>query len=263
MLKKSNQKQSAYWLVVNGSDLWLDSGAIPFGSAEALNLPEDKAIEIAHYQGSKVYWLNDIDVERPLEMNSLRELLDFPQQLFLLISKAIQFGHMSQTMRFCGQCGGRCALNHNQLAMQCQQCRTLHYPRIFPCIIVAVRNGSKLLLAQHPRHKGNMYTVIAGFLEVGETLEQCVAREVKEETGINIKNIRYFGSQPWAFPSSMMMGFVADYASGDIKPDYSELSDAAWFEFDNLPDVAPKGTIARSLIDDTVEVIMKEVTTGK
>ena len=98
-----------------------------------------------------------------------------------------------------------------------------------------------------------MYTVIAGFLEVGETLETCVAREVEEETGIKVKNIRYFGSQPWAFPSSMMMAFLADYESGEIRPDFSELKDAQWFETSELPLVAPEGTIARALICATAE----------
>lgn len=185
-------------------------------------------------------------------MHSLRECLHFPEPLFLLMSKAIQYGHMTQTMRFCPQCGGRNHLNHNQLAMQCGECRTLHYPRIFPCIIVAVRKQQRILLAQHPRHRNGMYTVIAGFVEVGETLEQCVAREVKEETGIEVTNIRYFGSQPWAFPSSMMMAFLADYHAGELKPDYSELADAKWFASDNLPPVAPTGTIARALIEQTL-----------
>lgn len=262
MLKKGKQNTRGYWLVVNGSEVWLRGGSIPFGDALQLELPEEKAVKIGNHEGHPVYWLNDADVEQTLEFISLRELLHFPQSLFLLMSKAVQFGHMAQTMRFCGQCGGRSRLNHNQLAMQCQQCRTLHYPRIFPCIIVAVRKGKQILLAQHPRHKGNMYTVIAGFLEVGETLEQCVAREVREETGISVQNIRYFGSQPWAFPSSMMMGFIADYASGDIKPDYSELSDADWFDYDALPEVAPEGTIARALISSTVDSIRIEERSG-
>ncbi|WP_394128570.1 NAD(+) diphosphatase [Vibrio hepatarius] len=253
MLNKSdtNRTQNCYWCVVSGSDVWLVDNAIPFANAQDLSLPTSSAIEIGRYNNAPVLWLNAADVEQDIELISLRECLHFPKELFLLLSKAVQYSHMTQSMRFCPLCGGRNHLNHNQLAMQCGDCRTLHYPRIFPCIIVAVRKQGQILLAQHPRHRNGMYTVIAGFVEVGETLEQCVAREVKEETGINVKNIEYFASQPWAFPSSLMMGFVAEYHSGQLKPDYSELSDARWFDFNALPDVAPKGTIARELIEHT------------
>lgn len=257
MVKKGdiNRTRNVYWCVVSGSDVWLVNGALPKGSAEKYNLPLEQAVEVGRWDGNPVMWLNEESVSQPLEFTSLRECLHFPQALFLLMSKAIQYGHMSQSLRFCPLCGGRNHLNHNQLAMQCGDCRTLHYPRIFPCIIVAVRKDDQILLAQHPRHRNGMYTVIAGFLEVGETLEQCVAREVKEETGIDVCNVQYFGSQPWAFPSSMMMGFVADYQSGDLKPDYSELSDARWFGVDELPPVAPTGTIARELIEHTLSEI--------
>ncbi|MFB9215493.1 NAD(+) diphosphatase [Vibrio sinaloensis] len=257
MLNKSdiNRMRDAYWCIVSGSDLWLVEGALPRSKDLDFELPLDDAIEIGRYENLPVMWINDADIVAELTLSSLRDCLHFPQALFLLVSKAVQYGHMSQTLRFCPQCGGRNHLNHNQLAMQCGDCRTLHYPRIFPCIIVAVRKEEQILLAQHPRHRNGMYTVIAGFLEVGETLEQCVAREVKEETGINVNNIRYFGSQPWAFPSSMMMGFLADYDSGELKPDYSELTDARWFNIDNMPPVAPEGTIARALISETIETI--------
>jgi len=253
MLNKSdtNRTLNSYWCVVSGSDVWLVDNAIPFGTARDLSLPQDAAIEIGRYNNAPVLWLNAADIEQDIELISLRECLEFPSELFLLLSKAVQYSHMTQSMRFCPLCGGRNHLNHNQLAMQCGDCRTLHYPRIFPCIIVAVRKQGQILLAQHPRHRNGMYTVIAGFLEVGETLEQCVAREVKEETGIYVKNIQYFGSQPWAFPSSMMMGFTAEFESGELKPDYSELSDARWFDYNALPPIAPKGTIARELIEHT------------
>ncbi|MEE3880901.1 NAD(+) diphosphatase [Vibrio sp. YYF0003] len=257
MLRKGdvNRVENAHWCVVSGSEIWLVDGAVPFGSAEQFALPEASARKIGEYQQHPVMWINLADLEQDLPMTSLRDCLHFPEVLFLLLSKAIQYGHMTQSLRFCPQCGGRNFINNNQLAMQCGECRTLHYPRIFPCIIVAVRKDKQILLAQHPRHRNGMYTVIAGFLEVGETLEECVAREIHEETGVYVKNIRYFGSQPWAFPSSMMMAFLADYESGELSPDYTELSDAQWFNADDMPDVAPKGTIARALIEQTLQNI--------
>ncbi|MDF2155878.1 NAD(+) diphosphatase [Vibrio sp. CAU 1672] len=260
MLRKgeASHVSSAYWCVVSGSDVWLVDGTLPYGRAEDLSLPIASSRCIGDYQNTPVMWLNLADIAQDLPLTSLRDCLHFDEPLFLLLSKAVQYGHMTQSLRFCPQCGGRNHLNHNQLAMQCGDCRTLHYPRIFPCIIVAVRKEKQILLAQHPRHRNGMYTVIAGFLEVGETLEECVAREVQEETGIKVKNIRYFGSQPWAFPSSMMMAFLADYESGQLNPDYTELSDAQWYYPANMPPVAPHGTIARALIEQTVADILSE-----
>lgn len=257
MLQNSDIK-SAYWCVVSGSELWTIDGTLPFGTAQQFDLPMSSAVEIDQLDGHPVYWINFSELERDLELTSLRELLNFEEALFLAASRAVQYGYMSQSQRFCPQCGGRTYLNHRDMAMQCHDCRTLHYPRIFPCVIVAVSKGDQILLAHHPRHRDGMYTVIAGFVEVGETLEQCVAREVLEETGIKVNNIRYFGSQPWAFPSSMMVAFLADYESGDIRPDYSELTDAQWFSADTVPQVAPKGTIARALIEHTIGVVEQD-----
>ncbi|MDG3084605.1 NAD(+) diphosphatase [Vibrio hannami] len=257
MLKNSDKKGSilAYWVVVDNSDIWLVNGELPKGRATDFDLPEEKATKVGQYNSLPVMWVNESDVERSFELVSLRELLLIEQELFLLVSKAVQYGHMTQTQRFCSKCGGRNFLNHIEIAMQCGECRSIHYPRIYPCIIVAVRKDDKILLAQHAKHKNGMYTVIAGFTEVGETLEQCVAREVIEETGINVKNIRYFASQPWAFPSSMMVGYLADYDSGSISVDKTELADAQWFSIDDMPEVAPVGTIARTLIEHTVSEI--------
>ncbi|CAM3785210.1 NADH pyrophosphatase [Vibrio aerogenes CECT 7868] len=255
MLKNSDTR-NAYWCVVSGSSLWTVEDTLPFGTGQQFGLPAEEAILIGEYKNHPVYWLNEEELDSSFEMISLRDLLHLDESLFLLASKAVQYGHMTRTQRFCSQCGGRNYFHHRDYAMQCQECKTIHYPRIFPCIIVAVRKENQILLAQHPRHQNGLYTVIAGFVEAGETLEQCVEREVYEETGIRVKNIRYFGSQPWAFPSSMMVAFLADYDSGTIKPDYSELSDAAWFEADNTPELlAPSGTIARSLIEATISDI--------
>jgi NAD+ diphosphatase len=250
-----NQHTKAYWCVVNDSAIWLEAESLPYGSAIDMNLPFESAVRIGEYENRPVLWLNDEHVEQTLIYTNLRSLLLVKESLFFMISKSIQYGFMAREFRFCPQCGGRNQLNINQIAMQCNECRKLHYPRIFPSIIVAVRRGEQILLAQHQRHKGGLFTVLAGFVEVGETLEMAVEREVFEETGIKIKNIRYIGSQPWAFPSSLMMGYMADYDSGDIRIDKNELIKADWYCEGDLPELAPKGTIARTLIETTLEKI--------
>lgn len=250
-----NQHTKAYWCVVNDSTVWLEENGLPCGSAINLSLPFDSAICIGNHEGYPVMWLNDEYIGQTVQFTNLRELLLIKESLFLMISKAIQYGFMVREFRFCPQCGGRTQLNLNQIAMQCNECRKLHYPRIFPSIIVAIRRDNTILLAQHQRHKGGLFTVLAGFVEVGETLEMAVEREVFEETGIKIKNIRYVGSQPWAFPSSLMMGYMADYDFGEIKVDPNELIKADWYYQENLPELAPKGTIARLLIESTLDEI--------
>ncbi|MBD1575833.1 NAD(+) diphosphatase [Vibrio sp. S11_S32] len=253
-----NKYQKVYWCIVDGSEIHFPTQNLPYCTAEELAIPLEQAISIGTYLNTPCYWVNASELDAVLEMTPLRELLPQPEALFLIASRAVQFGHMYGSQRFCSYCGGRNHLNHNQIAMQCSDCRTLHYPRIFPSIIVAIQKDNQILLANHARHKGGMYTVIAGFVEVGETLEQCVAREIKEETGIEVKNIRYFGSQPWAFPSSMMMAFLADHASGEIKVDKTELAAADWFDKQSLPPIAPKGTIARALIEHVLECDITE-----
>ncbi len=241
-----------YWCVVNDSAIWLENNVLPFGSSSDLNLPLELAVEIDTYKGYPVLWLNDESIERALCYTNLRELLNHKESDFLLFSKAIQYGFMVREFRFCPQCGGRTLLHIQQMAMQCNKCRKLHYPRIFPSVIVAIRKDDSILLAQHQRHRGEIFSVLAGFVEVGETLEMAVEREVLEETGIQITNIRYFGSQPWAFPSSLMVGYLADYADGEIKVDKNELVKANWFRKEQLPEIVPKGTIAYSLIEATL-----------
>ncbi|PSW12139.1 NAD(+) diphosphatase [Photobacterium sanctipauli] len=254
MLKK---QELAYWCLVKDRALYLPNRTLPLVSSDALPIDSKGAIKIGEYQGHPVYWL-DVVGETVLEpLYSQRELLALDGALFNLAGKACQLSHMRHSQRYCAQCGAECQLGTKELAMVCSQCNSHHYPRLSPCVIVAVRKDDKILLAQHPRHKTGMYTVIAGFVEAGETLEQCVAREVEEETGIVVTNIRYFGSQPWAFPSNLMMGFLADYQAGELKPDYEELSDAVWASAGELPELAPPGTIARALIEQTL-VLMAE-----
>jgi NAD+ diphosphatase len=144
-------------------------------------------------------------------------------------------------------------LQEIERAKKCPNCGLLHFPRLAPAIIVAIERGDRLLMARSRRFTTGMYSVLAGFVEPGESLEETVAREVKEEVGISLKDIKYFGSQPWPFPHSLMIGFTATYASGEIVMDDSEIEDAGWFTVDSLPPLPGKISIARKLIDGFIE----------
>lgn len=154
--------------------------------------------------------------------------------------------------QFCGRCGAEMSDLTSELAVRCTACGFTVYPRISPAIIVAVTNGNQILLARSSRFPPGRFSVIAGFLEPGETLEDCVRRELKEEVGIEVKDICYFGNQPWPFPDSQMIGFTAKYASGELTIDNDEIVAASWFSADKLPDIPPKDSIARQLIDNFV-----------
>jgi NTP pyrophosphohydrolases containing a Zn-finger, probably nucleic-acid-binding len=151
--------------------------------------------------------------------------------------------------RFCGCCGGRMKGFPPEIALTCEACRHVVYPRISPAIIVAVVKDDKILLAHSQRFPAGRYSVLAGFVEPGETLEECVRRELQEEVGIEVSDIRYFGSQPWPFPDSLMVAFTARWSGGTIRVDNHEIADAAWYTADQLPGIPPKDSVARRLID--------------
>jgi NAD+ diphosphatase len=152
--------------------------------------------------------------------------------------------------RHCGRCGNRMILEKGDRALSCSVCGHLLYPRISPAIIVAITSGNRLLLARSGRFpQKRMFSVIAGYVEPGETLEDCVRREVREEVGLRLRNIRYFGSQSWPFSGSLMVGFTAEQAGGEITVDGREILEAGWFAADQLPEIPGKISIARQLID--------------
>ena len=151
--------------------------------------------------------------------------------------------------QYCSRCGKPTENKEDERAKICPACGLINYPRLSPAIIVAVVKDGKILLGHSTRFPEDFYSVLAGFVEPGETLEDCVKREVLEEVGISVKNIRYFGSQPWPFPDSLMVGFTAEYAGGEIQEDGVEISHADWFEPDCLPRIPPRISISRALID--------------
>lgn len=180
----------------------------------------------------------------------LRELLGVVNdEVFAVAGYANQMMHWNQTHQYCGRCGNPTRNKADEQAKICFSCGLINFPRVTPAIIVAVVRDDTILLARSTRFRSNFYSVLAGFVEPGENLEDCVKREVKEEVGVNIKNIMYFGSQPWPFPNSLMVAFTAEYTGGEITIDAAEIIEAHWFSRGQLPRIPAKQTIARQLID--------------
>ncbi len=174
--------------------------------------------------------------------------LRLDEPLFWIAGRAFQIVHWDRTHRFCGCCGAPTVLHEGERARLCVRCNLLAYPRISPAIMVLITRGRELLLLRSPNFPPGIYSALAGFVEPGETLEQTVVREVREEVGIEVKNLRYFGSQPWPFPHSLMIAFSAEYASGDVTPDGREVESANWYDIDQLPPLPFPASIAHRLI---------------
>lgn len=180
----------------------------------------------------------------------IRELIQlWSTTEFLQASRAVQLLEWRRNHKFCSHCGHATEIHSKEYAMVCPACGYHQYPRVQPCVITIITKGDdELLLAKSARNKSNMYGLIAGFVEVGETLEEAVQREAFEEVGVKLKNICYMSSQPWPFPSNLMIAFHAEYDSGDIQLQLEEISDAQFFKFDQLPEIPFKGSIAHSMI---------------
>jgi NAD+ diphosphatase len=203
-------------------------------------------------------WAAEIGADAPIPEGmvavGLREVYPMlGEQLWGIASRAEQLVTWDRTNAFCGQCGAPTEIAGHEHARRCPRCGLVAYPRLSPAAIIAVvrttEAGRQLLLARNHRFPPGRYSVVAGYVEPGESLEECAYREVCEEVGIQIKELRYFGSQPWPFPNSLMVGFTAEYAGGEIRVEESELADAGWFAADALPDLPPRMTIARKLIE--------------
>ncbi|HWR45103.1 NAD(+) diphosphatase [Sporomusa sp.] len=195
--------------------------------------------------------VNDlVDIPAGMSFKELRTLLDqVEEDIFLLAGRAFQIVNWNRMNKFCGKCGAMTEPKRSELAKVCSSCGSVYYPRISPAVIVAVVRCDRILLAHNKNFRPNWYSVLAGFVEPGETFEDCVTREVMEEVGIRVKNIKYFASQPWPFPDSLMVGFIAEYESGEIIVDGEEIDDADWYGCDNLPPRPNNTTIAGRLIE--------------
>ena len=168
---------------------------------------------------------------------------------FALAGRALQLVDWDRTHQFCGRCGTPTEAKREERVRLCPACKLPAYPRVAPAVMGLVRRGRELLLARSPHFPPGMWSALAGFVEPGETLEQCLAREVAEEVGVQIRNIRYFTSQSWPFPHSMMIAFTCEWAGGEIRPQFGEIEEANWFDVLQLPKIPSKISIARRLID--------------
>lgn len=190
------------------------------------------------------------------ERVSLRKLWGrFDEALFAVAGRATQVIDWAAAHQFCGRCATPTVRDPGERCLACPGCGLRSYPRISPAIIVLVRRGRQALLARSARFPLAFYSTLAGFVEIGESLEDTLHREVREEVGVEVTNLRYFGSQPWPFPHSLMLGFHADHAGGEIAIDHHEIDDARWFSADDLPAIPPRISIARRLIDAWVDEV--------
>jgi NAD+ diphosphatase len=181
----------------------------------------------------------------------LRSLFgEMDEQLLGLAGRASQVAEWARTHRFCGACGSATVRMDGERCFKCENCGHMAYPRISPAMMVLIRKGDAVLLAMHVASPAKRFTPLAGFLEAGETIEEAVHREVFEEVGLQVTNLRYFGSQSWPFPHSLMIAFTADYAGGEIRVDASEIAEARWFgPGDAWPERVPHVSISSMLVD--------------
>ncbi len=240
------------WLLVRGSELLLRDLDLPTGSLPD-GLKGDAAIYIGRWQGQPCRLL-PVSRKHPVPAGLTTESLQSAEpclslELLSLGALGAQILHWENNSRCCSRCGGQMARIPGESGKKCGNCSALHFPHIHPCVIVLVRRGEEVLLVRKAEWADGRYGLVAGFLDQGECLEEAVTRELLEETGIRVQNIRYVGSQSWPFPSQLMAGFVADYAGGEIVVEEKELEDARWFAVTDLPTLPPKRSIARYLID--------------
>ena len=216
-------------------------------------------LRIGQWRGLPCYAaeIDSLAATVPGELTSLRGIFRLAgADAFALAGRASQLLDWQQNHRYCGRCGSPTRLlKAGEFAMACPACDLLAYPRLSPAVMVLVMRNDQLLLARSPHFPPGMFSALAGFVEAGETLEQCAAREVREEVGIEIGNLRYFHSQPWPFPNSLMVAFFADYAGGVICPDPAEIEAADWFARSALPQLPAPVSIARQLIDEACRTL--------
>ena len=245
---------NVYWFIFFNDQLLLQKKGETYTIPYSINppVPVKNVLEVSLLEDMPACTAS---VDTPLEETAeylpmgLRASYDYLDPILHKIAgKAYELIYWDQHSRFCPSCGTKTVMQ-TTISKQCPNCKYEIYPVVSPAILVLIRKGDAILLVHARNFRGSFYGLVAGFLETGETLEECVRREVMEETGLEINNITYFGNQPWPYPSNLMVGFIADYVSGMIRLQDEELSEGAFFSKDNLPELPRKLSLARKMID--------------
>jgi len=256
------QSEQAFYFVFRGNDLlwsgktdflqpltrreWLDAG-----------LAQLPAFYFGSYRGLPCFAVQCEDTSTGLPghewIGMRRVLMEMDEILFAIAGRGRQILEFNQTHRYCGRCGAPTKQHEKEHALYCAACEHFYYPRVSPCIIVLVTRGEDLLLARSSRFPNGMYSTLAGFVEPGETIEQAVHREVMEEVGVKIDGLRYYASQAWPFPHQLMIGFHAQYRSGDIRIDDEEIVEARWWHYNDLPLTPTAAALSGKLIQSYLE----------
>ena len=257
----AESSERALWFVFRRTELLVPAAprlpALPRAAhPSALGLDVDQVQYLGLLGGEHCYAAEVHANAAPPEgwaFQGLRALFSlFDDATLALAGRAVQIIDWDRSHRYCGACAAPTVVKTTERSRECPACGITFYPRLAPVVMCLVRRERSILLARSPRFPQATYSALAGFVEPGETLEQCVAREVMEEVAISVKNLRYFASQPWPFPHSMMIAFHADYAGGEIRVDGVEIAEARWFSFDALPNLPGRISIARRLIESAL-----------
>lgn len=262
-----HQTEPALWFVFQGRDMLVHTVSDRPEVPSCADLAEHGLTPLqSHYLGlyaGKHCYAAEVDEVRPApegwKRAGLRELFGhFEETLAALSGRAYQIIDWDRNHQYCSRCGTPTEQRRDERARACPNCAHIVYPPISPAIMVLVTRGRELLLARKAEWAEGRYSALAGFVEPGEMLEQTVVRETREEVGVEIANIRYFGSQPWPFPHSLMIAYTAEYAGGEVRPDGVEIHEARWFDIEALPRLPPSISISRRLINSVAAQLLAQ-----
>lgn len=246
--------KNLYFIFCKDELLLTDRNEVPTGNEPPITLEPWQKLHRLPYLNDMPCFTACIDapvVAEGLKMMGLRSTFDvLPKSVYQMAGKAQEILYWDSNTKFCGVCGAPMKL-HTDISKRCTNCGKEVWPTPATAIIVAItrNNNQEILLVQSKNFRSDYMGLVAGFLETGETLEECVRREVMEETHLRIKNLKYFSSQPWPYPCGLMVGFTAEYDSGELHLQTSELRKGGWFRHDQLPEIPGKVSLARQLID--------------